>query len=542
MDVDTAHCAFRLLSMLEAKHPFVRNLDPFTKRTIILITQSSPHLKPSNYATLFKSVRKESFQQDLAFLADRLVNQTLRPLSSPPVTSLALAEIDPLTRNVSLHSTSLAIPSLPEIRKSVRDTIDECFRNTSHNPNFTEARILDALKQLPTEQQNQIRNLREQLRDAQEEARLYRTRSSATTNTLLSSASSAPSEPKSEHKEIKCFSCEEIGHFGEDCLCTSKHRQPSIRPRSPGRRPGIRSQNLGRSSQRGSKRDSLALSIEPTHLEPPIIHRDLDLYQPLYELSTTPHFQAQNENLPQHQNLTQSHDGDRHQSGRHHSHSERPHSERNHSRMHSSRDSHRTRDLTSGARLREITQQQQQQPTQHPPVQTIKETRMRAWDGSRRPVPAPAINPASASNPTSSSHIENHTLGPAPNQLTSTALAQISALPPVQPFSTHQLVHRKSSARLSLGARMGLGNGTSTGSGTMIGGVDLSRFALVRTVMAMPVVQRVMAHPLELAGAVLGLIFGSFVAGVGRGLWRGVWGTARFLHGAGRVVLKGGEV
>jgi hypothetical protein len=449
--------------MLEAKHPLVRNLDPFTKRTIILITQSSPHLKPSNYATLFRNVKKESFQKDLAFLADRLVNQTLRPLSSPPVSSLALAEIDPLPRNLSLHST--AIPSLPEIRKSVRDTIDECFRDKSHNPHFTEARILDALKQLPSDQQNQIKQLKEQLRDAQEEARLYRTMSSATSNTLLSSASSAPSETKSEHKEIKCFSCEEIGHFGEDCLCTSKHRNPRIEPRnSTARRPIARSQTFIRGSQRLSKRASMAISIDPAqHLEPLNTHLEIfDPNQPLYELSTTPLFQNQTQNQGQSEM-------DQHQS---------------HSR-HLSRESiqSRTRDNHRySSNSRELVSSTQAQPS--------RESRISAWDGSRRPVPISALS------------------------------AHIASIP--VPVSSSTLIQRTPSQHSLLGRT------------NQFSIVQMSR-GTMQSLMTFPMVQRIMAHPLELAGVCFSLFF------IGKNLLKGVTGTFRILHGVTVLVLSNGK-
>lgn len=100
MDPDVIRCAFRIAYLIQTKHQYSRNLDPFTKRTVVLLTESAPYLKPLSD---LPAPTKEAFQKDLEYLAEEVIKQVSRTI--PP----NLQEIS------------------ETVQQSVTSAIDKCF-------------------------------------------------------------------------------------------------------------------------------------------------------------------------------------------------------------------------------------------------------------------------------------------------------------------------------------------------------------------------------------------------------------------------------
>jgi hypothetical protein len=107
MDPDVIRCAFRIAYLIQTKHQYSRNLDPFTKRTVVLLTESAPYLKPLSN---LPAPTKEAFQKDLEYLADEVIKQVSRTI--PP----NLQEIS------------------ETVQQSVTSAIDKCFTSKATPP------------------------------------------------------------------------------------------------------------------------------------------------------------------------------------------------------------------------------------------------------------------------------------------------------------------------------------------------------------------------------------------------------------------------
>jgi hypothetical protein len=107
MDPDVIRCAFRIAHLIQTKHQYSRNLDPFTKRTIVLLTESAPYLKPLSN---LPAPTKEAFQKDLEYLAEEVIKQVSRTI--PP----NLQEIS------------------ETVQQSVTSAIDKCFTSKADTP------------------------------------------------------------------------------------------------------------------------------------------------------------------------------------------------------------------------------------------------------------------------------------------------------------------------------------------------------------------------------------------------------------------------
>jgi hypothetical protein len=81
MDTKTVQLAYRFQSLIDSKHQFARNLDPFTKQLIRQITRKYTSAAP---LPLAYSPTKEAFQADLTEFAKVVFQRLSTPRPAPP--------------------------------------------------------------------------------------------------------------------------------------------------------------------------------------------------------------------------------------------------------------------------------------------------------------------------------------------------------------------------------------------------------------------------------------------------------------------------